>query len=328
MDQKITHFNSLFTVWFKPRETMRNLLENPNPKFFYFMMLFYGLSTALFELSDRGIGQEMPRVVILFIEIILGIVVGLIWYYLISGFLKWLGSLLGGKGRYRDLQIAVVCHAIPYVVLTGLSILAFLLFGDSSGLSDEGLISLGIYILSGIAIILSVWSIIIFVICLSEAHRFSIKKALLLWFVLLPFYWIGSMSLSFIEVVQNEEYKTKPINEAISDFGYDVKTPSYITFKPKKEYGWIDKELNQLQITYQRGFSQELTYNVSPEKPLYYREIGEKVYLYDDAIGYYTEIDEVNRIDWYHDGLYYSMDYVSNDLIKKTQFLKIARSFK
>lgn len=182
---------SLLSVWFKPRETMQKLIEKPNHKFFHIIMLFYGISVALFTLSDRGIGNKLPSFVILVVEILLGIIIGLTWYYLISGFLRWIGNILGGRGSYRDLQIAVVCQAIPYVVLTGLWIIAFFLYGDIYHLPDEVSGSPGFLILSGIAIILFIWNIIIFIICMSEAHRFSKKKALLLWFILLPLYWIG-----------------------------------------------------------------------------------------------------------------------------------------
>jgi hypothetical protein len=167
------------------------MLENPNRKYFYLIMFIYGLATTLTFLSEWGIGNEIPQVVVFLIEILLGVIKGLIWYFLVSAIFKWLGNLFGGNGTYEKLQIVIVCHAIPYVVVLGLWILTFILYGDFYNLSDEILNSFGFYTLSGIAIIAFIWSIVIFVIGLSEAHQFSKKKALLLSLLLIPLYWIG-----------------------------------------------------------------------------------------------------------------------------------------
>jgi hypothetical protein len=112
-------------------------------------------------------------------------------------------------------------------------------------------------------------------------------------------------------------------------FGYDVKMPTYILFKPTKEYGWIDKELNQLQISYQKRFSTELVIYVTPQKPEYFSGKGEKIHLFENSIGLYSVSESRDpRLDWELDGLYYSLEYVSQDPPTKSEILKIVKSIK
>lgn len=126
--------------------------------------------------------------------------------------------------------------------------------------------------------------------------------------------------------VKNSE-ETQSIKEAIVDFGYDVKAPTNIPFKPTKEYGWIDKGLDQLQISYQKRFSTELVIYVTPQKPEYFDETGEKIHIFNNNIGFYSVSDSGDpRLDWEMDGLYYSLEYVSPDPPSKSEFLDIVNS--
>ncbi|MBT2730433.1 hypothetical protein J7E63_26745 [Bacillus sp. ISL-75] len=127
----------------------------------------------------------------------------------------------------------------------------------------------------------------------------------------------------------SEEFKTQTIHEAIQDFGYETRPPTYIPFKPTKEYGWIDKELDQLQLSYQKRISTELVIYVTPQKPEYFNENGEKIHLFENSIGFYSVSESGDpRIDWERDGLYYSLEYVSQDPSTKSEILKIVNSMK
>jgi hypothetical protein len=126
-----------------------------------------------------------------------------------------------------------------------------------------------------------------------------------------------------------EELKTQTIHEAIQDFGYETKSPTYIPFKPTKEFGWIDKELNQLQLSYQKRIYTELVIYVTPQKPEYFNENGKKIHLFENSIGFYSVGEGGDpRIDWERGGLYYSLEYGSQNPPTKSEILKIVNSMK
>ncbi|WNF38342.1 Yip1 family protein [Bacillaceae bacterium IKA-2] len=183
----------MLTVWFKPRATIRGLLDNPNPKFIYSIITIYGVVIVLNHLSHIGIGDDdMSLTFILLTAVFLGPIIGFIWYYLLGALFKWVGSLLGEKGSYRDLRLTLVCYAIPSVVLLGLWIISLILFGiDNFNKSSVEIPIIFFLIVGPITLLIIIWSIVILVNCFSETHKFSKKKALLLSLIYLPFYWIG-----------------------------------------------------------------------------------------------------------------------------------------
>ncbi|MEK4538560.1 hypothetical protein NST21_25105 [Peribacillus sp. FSL K6-1552] len=145
--------------------------------------------------------------------------------------------------------------------------------------------------------------------------------------VIFLLFLLTSIVLGFLK--ESEEFKTQTIHEAIQDFGYETRSPTYIPFKPTKEYGWIDKELDQLQLSYQKRISTELVIYVAPQKPEYFNENGKKIHLFENSIGFYSVSEGGDpRIDWERDGLYYSLEYVSQDPPTKSEILKIVNSMK
>lgn len=184
----------LLSIWFKPRVTLRKLLDNPNPKFIYSIITIYGIVIVLNYLSEIGLGEDFSLTFILLTAVVLGSIIGLIWYYLLGALFKWGGSLLGGRGSYKDLQLALVCYAIPSVVVLGFWIISLILFGINNFITSAAEIEIPFSLLMLIAplgLLIIIWSIVILIICLSEAHQFSKKKALLLSLIYIPIYLIG-----------------------------------------------------------------------------------------------------------------------------------------
>ncbi|KKI91138.1 hypothetical protein WQ54_16475 [Bacillus sp. SA1-12] len=143
--------------------------------------------------------------------------------------------------------------------------------------------------------------------------------------VLFAVFLLTVIVLGFFKI--DEEFKTQPIQKAIENFGYHVNAPTYIPFKPTKQYGWIDQELNQLEISYQKGFSTQLVIYVTPKKPNYYNKKGEIIPLLGNSTGFYSVSESGDsRLDWERDGLYYSLDYVSQNPPTKSEMLKIVNS--
>lgn len=149
----------------------------------------------------------------------------------------------------------------------------------------------------------------------------TIKKpiGIILGIVVLVIWLIG-----FIKF--NEEFRTQPIKKAINNFGYNVKAPSYISFKPTRQYGWVDKKINQLEISYQKGISTELDIYVTPKIPFDKR--GEKLVLYGKNIGYFLKEDDETKLNWKRGRLYFSLIYGSQSTPTKKEILKIVNSMK
>lgn len=129
--------------------------------------------------------------------------------------------------------------------------------------------------------------------------------------------------------------ETQPIDVAIHKFGYLVKVPTYLPFRPTHQYGWVDDEYHQIQITYENDKIQ-LDLYVTPhsKKP----RKGEQVKLTNGTMAVFSaDEDHIDQfLEWNSGGLHYDMDLgpkwadLTNGLPPKPKpdlMIKIAESF-
>jgi hypothetical protein len=129
--------------------------------------------------------------------------------------------------------------------------------------------------------------------------------------------------------------ETQPIDVAIHKFGYPVKVPTYLPFRPTYQYGWVDEEYNQIQITYENDKMElDLYVRPHPEQP----QKGEEVKLPNGTKAVFS-VDEdhiIQYLEWNSDGLHYDMELgpkwavITKDLPPKPKpdlMIKIAQSF-
>ncbi|HEY1011718.1 MAG TPA: YIP1 family protein, partial [Herpetosiphonaceae bacterium] len=113
--------------------------------------------------------RALPLMAGLFIALLLGPLFGVIGLYLSAGLVRWTGSWLGGVATPDEARAAVAWATVPTLwgMLLWLPILA------TGGRVDA------VMTLVGLAqAVLGIWTFVISLKCLGEAHRFSAWKAL------------------------------------------------------------------------------------------------------------------------------------------------------
>jgi len=117
--------------------------------------------------------------------IIIGAIFGWITYYLYSALISWTGKWINGKGN-TDSILRVLSYAlIPSIVSLLLLIPQIIIYGNEVFKSDGDITSGGIVskiIVYGSIIIefaLELWSLVLWVIAISEVQKLSIGKSIL-----------------------------------------------------------------------------------------------------------------------------------------------------
>lgn len=175
----------LWTIWYQPRSTVREGLENPSPALEIVVAAFFGISGFLDHAEKENFGDYWSLGLVFALAITVGPLVGVLSLYLMSALLRWTGRLFGGLASYSELRTAVAHGWIPFVWAGSLQATVFFLYGKRTFTIDNSSDIGGFAFLKGmfvgllpIWILLGVWIVVIAVQCLSEAQGFSAWMAL------------------------------------------------------------------------------------------------------------------------------------------------------
>jgi hypothetical protein len=178
--------NPWFSIWLKPRGTMRQILATEYPVYVVFILAAIGgISQSLDTAAIHGLGDKVSVPTIFGIALTLGAIGGIIQMYLGSFVLKWTGSWLKGQATYTQVRLAYVWTSIPLAWLLLFWIPNVLLFGEENftaltpRIDESGSLLLMFLGLGIVEMIGGAWAFIIFLKCLGEVQGFSAWKALL-----------------------------------------------------------------------------------------------------------------------------------------------------
>lgn len=172
----------LFSIWVKPRETIRNIVETNPTKYVILLTMLAGVGQALDRASSENMGD--PLVAILAICVILGPVGGIISLYIGGVLYRWSGSWLGGQASSEEVRAAIAWSSVPTVFVMPLWIPELLIFGKELFTSSTPRMDanpLLIAVLLGFVIIeigAEIWAFVLLLKSLGEVHQFSAWKAL------------------------------------------------------------------------------------------------------------------------------------------------------
>jgi len=175
--------NPWVTIWTKPRETIRQIIDTNPSLGFLPLCALYGFPILIHIARFFAFGTALPGWSILLISIILSPIAGFIGISFWSILLMWTGKWVGGKSHYMNIRASVSWANVPNLV----NCLVWLILGLSvgAGLFMPGLvegISVGmarfILVLSMIQLIAMIWGLVILIITLSEAQKFSIWRSI------------------------------------------------------------------------------------------------------------------------------------------------------
>lgn len=198
-DQYITRaaepLNPWFSMWLKPRQTVRQQLDTDPTKYIFLLAALGGISGNLDKIAEHSVGQDLPfRVGILAGVIVGGAIGGVIWLYLAGWLAGISGRRLGGVGDAADLRTALAWSQIPTVWLLPFSLAfaaAFIFFGaeaiygamvaDQDPAQDFSFSDLPVWMLlfAATAVVVGLWQIVITCQSVGEAHQISSGKGFL-----------------------------------------------------------------------------------------------------------------------------------------------------
>ncbi|MGN7312224.1 YIP1 family protein [Alkalicoccobacillus gibsonii] len=207
MEEKL---NPWLHIWFKPRAVIRQELEKPDrEKYFILLSIVIGMLTAF-----TGYEQDSPVLNPLSLTLVVvfgGAAGGLFMLYFISWVNAVVGRWLGGRGYASDLRVAALRGSmVPSLLTVFIGLIDFAIRGEEFFYSVNLLIetremSTLAFIAGGmppalivLQVIAFVWTFIISLKSIGEAHGFSAWMALLMYILAALLFFIPIMIISFI----------------------------------------------------------------------------------------------------------------------------------
>ena len=174
--------NPWFSVWTKPRTTIRALVAYDVNYQFVVLCVLYGLQYILHLLQFGGSANSLGSV--LLTAVILATPIGYIVFNLETVIFFLIGKLIKGGGRFKQIRAAICWSNIPIVCNLAIWVILLLIYGNdlfiTSSYQRLTRIDMVINIIIAVAqIIFIIWSLILLVHVLSEVQGFSAWMALL-----------------------------------------------------------------------------------------------------------------------------------------------------
>ncbi len=167
--------NPFLTVWLHPKQTARDMIDN-KPLWFVFLLIAIG-SFAAFGSGyiNSEFNDTMSIAILVFISLFIGPIFGIIMMFIYGGVLYLCGKLLRGTGSFWDVFKAGSLSYIPSLV-TGFFYYLWMFLSPESYFSVYETSAFS-FIVPLISFGLGIWSFVINIAALSEAHRYSNWRA-------------------------------------------------------------------------------------------------------------------------------------------------------
>ncbi len=193
------NFEPLKDGWLKPRQTARYLIDQASTKYIIFLMSVLTIASATVNGSNGGELDISILWIAFLVVVIFSPLLGAVSFG-ISAFFIWIvGKIVKGEGSFKDLFKALIGANIP-MLLAFPFMLTWAILEPQSYVNQELLTGAPIETISSLALIVAgIWSFVNMIIATSEAHRFSIGKAL--FTVFLPIIVVLALIVTFVVVV-------------------------------------------------------------------------------------------------------------------------------
>lgn len=172
------------SIWFNPRSTIRNIVhENPN-RSLWLLAFVLGLTSLFNGFQSFPIALRVGLIPMFAIALLLAA----LWGYLIFAVWSWAvlltGKLFKGKATFMAARAAYAWSCVPLLgnVCLWLVLVSFfgsiLFFGPQPNLVLSGsTVTLLFFLLIG-KVVLSIWSIVIYLQALAEVQSYSVLRAI------------------------------------------------------------------------------------------------------------------------------------------------------
>jgi len=172
------------TMFVRPRQTMRQILDRDSTRFVVPLAMLGGVLAVLNRASIESMGDRMPVSSIFAIAFPVGVIVGLIMLYLGGAVIQWTGSWFGGRATAGEMRAALAWGRMPFYA-AGLLWLPYLGFvggevfmGEMPSVEARPWLLLVLINLAVLDVGLGIWGLVTLVLAVAEAHRFPAWNAL------------------------------------------------------------------------------------------------------------------------------------------------------
>lgn len=170
--------NPWLTIWYRPRETFRYLINNDFNLYYYFLIIAYGFIRVMDQAVEKDYSQifDMDIDTIWWFVFIVSPIVGLVNVYVFGIGFGASAEWFGGVTNFNYARRLFVWSSIPYIIvglimfLLSFSVVGSeLLTGADLGFSGLWILALGI----PLGVIAFIYRFVLFYIGYKEIYQFS-----------------------------------------------------------------------------------------------------------------------------------------------------------
>lgn len=170
--------NPFLSIWTQPKETVRQLIDHNKLSFSVLVVSIAGIGGILIALQNTGWFLDLSPLLFALGILIVGIINGLLNISISSLLYTGIGKLYGGRGKLREMAIAIGPMMIPQIFVLPVLIIYVLIYGEQFfTVPDDFSITslpLGAYLfLNLLTIITSIWTVVISSKAIGVVHGFS-----------------------------------------------------------------------------------------------------------------------------------------------------------
>lgn len=121
--------NPLLTIWTRPSDTIEYVLEHKTRSYGFLLIVLTSISVGFTAFSDTGLMNDQPLIAIILASIVSAILSGLLGWVINSALYTWVGKMLGGSGKFKDMMAVVPLSSIPLIWMMPYNILLVVMFG-------------------------------------------------------------------------------------------------------------------------------------------------------------------------------------------------------
>lgn len=206
--QNLTDKDIFSKIWTSPRKVFRHINDNNYDKYVKTLLVFLGISSAFDGATMTDMADSMSIWAILGVCIIIGGLLGWIYYYIYAVLINWSGKWLNAQGNTNSILRIISYAMIPSILALLCLIPQIGIYGDEVFISDGELTSENLFLdILGFGFILlelalGICTIIFLVIGISEVQKLSILQTILnlilpTLMLIVPIYIIVLLFFSF-----------------------------------------------------------------------------------------------------------------------------------
>lgn len=172
------------TIWIRPRDTIRRIVDTDPTRHVLLLAALNGFAEALARGSARNAGDTIPLPVFFGIAVTVAPIFAIITLYISGALFRWTGSWLGGEATSEEVRAALAWSSIPNISALLLWVPTLALFGEQMFTSEMPRLYANRLLMAPLlgwgvgTFVVGMWSLVLWVMCFSEVHRFSVWRGL------------------------------------------------------------------------------------------------------------------------------------------------------